>query len=58
MVNTTKPLTNTEFKQDKPKAKVYNLADGNGLYARVDLPPHFDCRFDLSKVHFRRRKWT
>lgn len=35
MANTTKPLTNTEVKQAKPKAKEYNLADGNGLYARV-----------------------
>ena len=35
MANTTKPLTNTEVKQAKPKAKEYNLADGNGLHARV-----------------------
>ena len=35
MANTTKPLTNTEVKQSKPKEKEYNLADGNGLYLRV-----------------------
>jgi integrase len=35
MTNTTKPLTNTEVKQAKPKAKEYNLADGHGLYLRV-----------------------
>ena len=35
MANTTKPLTNTEVKQAKPKSKEYNLADGNGLHLRV-----------------------
>jgi len=35
MANTTKPLTNTEVKQCKPKGKEYNKADGNGLYLRV-----------------------
>jgi len=35
VANTTKPLTNTEVKQSKPKEKEYNLADGNGLYLRV-----------------------
>lgn len=35
MVNTTRPLTNTEVKQAKPREKEYNLADGNGLYLRV-----------------------
>jgi integrase len=31
----TKPLTDTQIKQAKPKEKEYNLADGNGLYLRV-----------------------
>jgi hypothetical protein len=31
MANTTKSLTNTEFRQAKPREKEYNLADGNGL---------------------------
>ena len=35
MANTTKPLTNTEVKQNKPRKKEYSLADGNGLYLRV-----------------------
>ena len=35
MANTTKPLTNTEVKQAKPREKEHNLADGNGLYLRV-----------------------
>ena len=33
----TKPLTNTEVKQAKPKVKVYKLGDGNGLQLRVKL---------------------
>jgi len=35
MAKTTRPLTNTEVKQAKPKEKEYNLADGNGLYLRI-----------------------
>lgn len=35
MARTTRPLTNTEVKQAKPKAREYNLADGQGLYLRV-----------------------
>ena len=35
MARTTKPLTNTEVKQAKPKDKEYNLADGGGLMLRV-----------------------
>jgi integrase len=35
MARVTSPLTNTEVKQAKPKAKEYNLADGKGLYLRV-----------------------
>ena len=35
MANTTKPLTNTEVKQAKPKDKEYNLADGGGLALRI-----------------------
>lgn len=35
MARTTKPLTNTEVKQAKPKDREYNLADGQGLYLRV-----------------------
>jgi integrase len=35
MPNSTKPLTNTEVKQTKPRPKEFNLADGGGLYLRV-----------------------
>lgn len=35
MARTTRPLTNTEVKQAKPKDREYNLADGKGLYLRV-----------------------
>jgi len=35
MARTTKPLTNTEVKQAKPKDKVYSLSDGGGLQLRV-----------------------
>lgn len=35
MARTTKPLTDTEVKNSKPKTKEYSLADGSGLYLRV-----------------------
>lgn len=35
MANTTRPLTNTEVKRSKPKAREYNLSDGMGLALRV-----------------------
>lgn len=35
MARTTKPLTNTEVKQAKPREKEFNLVDGNGLRLRV-----------------------
>lgn len=35
MARTTKPLTNTEVSQAKPKAKVYKLSDGGGLQLRI-----------------------
>ncbi len=35
MARITKPLTNTEVKQAKPKQKVYTLSDGGGLQLRV-----------------------
>jgi len=35
MARTTKPLTNTEVKQAKPKEKLYTLSDGGGLQLRV-----------------------
>jgi integrase len=35
MARTTKPLTNTEVKQAKPKDKIYTLSDGDGLQLRI-----------------------
>ena len=35
MARTTKPLTNTEVQQAKPKDKEFNLVDGGGLALRV-----------------------
>lgn len=35
MARTTKPLTNTEVKQAKPKDKIYSLSDGSGLQLRI-----------------------
>lgn len=35
MANTTRPLTNTEIKQARPRDKEYNLADGGGLALRI-----------------------
>ena len=35
MAKITKPLTNTEVKQAKPKDKDYTLLDGEGLQLRV-----------------------
>ena len=35
MPRATKPLTNTEVQQAKPRDKEYNLSDGQGLSLRV-----------------------
>lgn len=35
MARITKPLTNTEVQQAKPKIKEFNLVDGNGLALRI-----------------------
>jgi integrase len=35
MARVTKPLTNTEVKNSKPRQKEFNLVDGNGLALRV-----------------------
>ena len=43
MARVTKPLTDTQIKQAKPKAAEYSLSDGAGLALRVkpDLTPDF-----------------
>lgn len=59
MARMTKPLTNTEVRQAKPKAKVYTLSDGGGLQLRIKpngsklwlldyLRPHTKKRTSLS----------
>lgn len=35
MARTTRPLTNTEIKNARPREKEYNLSDGNGLQLRI-----------------------
>lgn len=35
MARTTRPLTDTEIRQAKPRDKEYNLADGKNLYLRI-----------------------
>ena len=35
MARITKPLSDTEIKNAKPKDKIYNLADGKGLYLKI-----------------------
>ncbi len=35
MARTTKPLTNTQVSQAKPRDKVHSLSDGNGLQLRI-----------------------
>ena len=55
MANSTKPLTNTEIKNAKPREKEYNLADGNGLYLRVK--PNGTCLwiFNYSRPQTKKR---
>jgi len=35
MATTTKPLTNAEVKQAKPRERLYKLYDGDGLQLRI-----------------------
>ena len=55
MGRTTKPLSDTEIKQAKPKAKEYNLADGNGLYLRVKPNGTKLWLFNYSRPYTRKR---
>ncbi len=55
MARTTKPLTDTEIKLAKPKAKEYNLADGNGLYLRVKPNGTKFWLFNYSRPYTRKR---
>ena len=55
MAKTTKPLTNTEVKQAKPKEKEYNLADGNGLYLRIKPIGSKIWLFNYSRPYTKKR---
>ncbi len=55
MANTTKPLTNTEVKQAKPKDKEYNLADGNGLALRIKPNGSKYWIFNYSRPYTKKR---
>jgi len=51
MARTTKPLTNTEVKQAKPKDKIYTLTDGSGLQLRIKPNGSKMWLFDYLKPH-------
>jgi len=55
MARITKPLTNTEVKQAKPKERVYNLFDGGGLYLRIKPSGSKLWLFDYSRPHTKKR---
>jgi len=55
MARTTKPLTNTEVKQAKPKDKEYNLADGAGLFLRIKPNGTKSWLFNFSAPYTKKR---
>lgn len=55
MPRITKPLTDTEIKHAKPKAKVYSLADGGGLQLRVKPNGSKIWAFDYYTPHIKKR---
>ncbi|HHE0343681.1 TPA: integrase arm-type DNA-binding domain-containing protein, partial [Vibrio parahaemolyticus] len=55
MARTTKPLTNTEIKQAKPREKVYNLSDGQGLALRIKPNGSKLWLFDYYRPHTKKR---
>jgi len=55
MANTTRPLTNTEVKQAKPREKEYNLADGGGLALRIKPNGSKYWIFNYSRPHTKKR---
>ena len=56
MANTTAPLTNTEIKNAKPKAKEYNLADGRGLALRIKINGSKLWIFNYQQPYTKKRK--
>jgi len=55
MARTTKPLTNTEVKQAKPKDKIYALSDGDGLQLRIKPNGTKLWLFDYHRPHTNKR---
>lgn len=55
MARITKPLTNTEIKQAKPKDKVYTLSDGGGLQLRVKPNGTKLWLFDYKRPYTKKR---
>jgi integrase len=51
----TRPLTNTEIKQAKPKDKVYKLSDGKGLQLRVRPNGNKSWILDYTKPFIKKR---
>ena len=49
MARTTKPLTDTEIRQAKPKDKEYTLSDGGGLFLRIN--PNGNKTWFFNYVH-------
>lgn len=56
MAKLTKPLTNTEVSQAKPKDKEYNLSDGQGLSMRVKPNGSKIWLFNYYHPHTNKRK--
>lgn len=55
MARTTKPLTNTEVLQAKPRDKEYNLMDGKGLKLRVKPNGSKQWIFNYTQPHTQKR---
>jgi integrase len=55
MGRTTTPLTNTQIKQAKPKAKEYNLSDGGGLAVRIMPNGTKSWLFNYQKPYTKKR---
>ena len=55
MPRVTKPLTNTEVKQARPKDKVYTLSDGGGLQFRIKPNGSKLWLFDYQRPYTKKR---
>lgn len=55
MAKTTRPLTNTEIKNARPREKEYNLSDGNGLQLRIKPNGSRLWLLNYSRPHTKKR---